>query len=393
MAKIKICFLSHVFIKNKDDATVPFLWDYCQILNSDRFSVDVVAPMDKNLSKHQVIDSVRIWRFKYAPNFLQKLAYRGNMDELVRKSFTNKIVFLSFIFCFFYKSLRVAYKRKVDVIHSHWWFPAGLVGLLISVILRKPLIITCHGTDVYLLGKSKLLKFFAKLVFTRANKIVVVSNYLGQVIMEKSPENSAKIITIPMPLNDVFLKDNKTKNNAIVHAILGVGSLIPKKDFKTFIKAIKILLDQSFDVKAVIVGSGPQKNYLEELVAGLKIGGRIKFVGSVPHSQIYQYYDKSDIFVLPSREEGLGMVIAEAMASKCAVVAAASGGIPELVINEKTGLLFKAGSSSDLAKQLSRLIKNSELSDHLINNARRLVDDNYSKKSLISKIEKLYFNL
>ena len=76
-------------------------------------------------------------------------------------------------------SLRCARDNEFKLVHAHWWFPAGLIGVFISILYDKPLLITCHGSDVKLLDRWIFKQLF-KLVKFRASKIVIVSNYLKQ---------------------------------------------------------------------------------------------------------------------------------------------------------------------------------------------------------------------
>lgn len=164
-----------------------------------------------------------------------------------------------------------------------------------------------------------------------------------------------------------------------------VGRLSFEKGVDILIEAFKGL--RGSDLGLVIVGSGPEEGRLRALAAK---DSRILFLGEKSHKVAMMLIRGSDIFVLPSRMEGLGFVLLEAMAQGVPVIASNTGGIPELIENERTGLLFVSGDSDDLKRALVRLINDQRLASTLSMDAIAKVKRDYSLDSMTQKYIDLY---
>ena len=174
--RAKVLLLTQVYSRHKEDHQASFLGDFCQGLRRRGYTVCVLAPHEKQLSYHEWIDGIEVFRFKYAPEKYERIAYKGHMHELVFHNFLNKMLFLLFSLSFFWNGLKIARKNNIQIIHAHWWIPSGVVGTLIKFLTRKPLVITIHGEDAFLLRKVKWLVPLAKVVLRSANQIIAVSS-------------------------------------------------------------------------------------------------------------------------------------------------------------------------------------------------------------------------
>lgn len=143
--------------------------------------------------------------------------------------------------------------------------------------------------------------------------------------------------------------------------VLSVCRLVPEKGLDLLVEAIAALRAGGDDVRLVLVGGGPLERPLRERVRGLGIEGAVKFVGAIGQDHMADYYAESDIFCLPSFAEGVPVVMMEAMATGRPVVASRITGIPELVEDGVSGLLFTAGNVEQLTAALSRLVSSPAL--------------------------------
>lgn len=128
----------------------------------------------------------------------------------------------------------------------------------------------------------------------------------------------------------------------------------------------------------IIVGSGPQEKYLKQLAADLDIKSFIKFVGSVSHKNLVNYYNACNVFVLPSKTEppdieGFGLVFLEANACSKPVIGTFSGGIPTAVVDGETGILVEENDTEALATGINKLFSKSDLATKMGKNGRRRV--------------------
>src|SRR5574341_999292 len=167
----RVLVLAHVFPRTLDDSMGAFLLHLVDALAQRGTHVDVVAPHAPHLASEETIGSARVHRFQYAPARWERLAYAGTMHEIVARGLATKILFVFFVLAFLWKTLRVVRASSAQIIHAHWWLPGGLVGALVTLLTRAPLVITTHGTDVEMLRRTRLAIPLARFVFARARAI------------------------------------------------------------------------------------------------------------------------------------------------------------------------------------------------------------------------------
>ncbi|MFC2057183.1 glycosyltransferase family 4 protein [Chloroflexota bacterium] len=137
------------------------------------------------------------------------------------------------------------------------------------------------------------------------------------------------------------------------------------KGIDILIRAIPTVIKSIPDLKVCLAGSGPQEDELKSLVRELRVEGHVRFLGVIYGEEKYQYYKACKIVALPSRWEALGKTIVEAMASGKPVVASNVGGIPDVVDDGKTGLLFESENVEDLAVKMIKLLTDDELRERM----------------------------
>lgn len=171
--------------------------------------------------------------------------------------------------------------------------------------------------------------------------------------------------------------------------ILTVGSLIPVKDHATLVEAAaRLLRQQPRPVRFVFVGDGVLRVEIERRIGERGLTDRFLLAGS--SDRVADYYRAADIFVLPSRLEGMSNAILEAMASGLPVVANRVGGNPELVIDGATGLLCRSGVPDDMAAALARLVSDHTLRDAMGERARARVVADFSIEAMVKRYAQFY---
>ena len=242
----------------------------------------------------------------------------------------------------------------VDLIHSHWVYPSGIVGVLAARRRGLPLIVTSHGGDLNLARRVPPLRWASRWVSEHADVCVGVSHAMVSRFQELGvPPERVRFLPLGVEVEDRITPAEPQEKDRTLKVIY-VGSLIPRKSVETLLLAQAELQRRGCHCKAMIVGSGPSENSLRELSATCDLHG-ITFVGEKPHSAIPALMRSADVLVLPSLSEGRGVVILEAMALGLAVVASDIPGPREIVIPERTGLLFEPGNPNALAEALERL--------------------------------------
>ena len=390
----KILLLTHSFVRWEGDFAGAFLLDLAKGLANKGVKVFVLTPHEKRLPSFELMaNSVTVFRFHYATIKYERLAYRGDMHKLVAKSLVNKFIFMLYLGSFFIKTLIIIGKEKVDIIHAHWWVPSGVIAFIVSKLTGRPYIITSHGTDVHILTKAKSFNLLARLVFNNANSITAVSTSIKSILTDKLGIASNKISVFPMPC-DLTTFYPTTVQKAKEKIVLSIGRLIELKGYAYLLDAVHILKKKDVDIKLIIIGEGNEGQRLKEKSRLKKLD--VEFLGFKSKCDLNYYYNLCDVFVLPSitdsngLQEGLGLVLLEAMSCKKPVIGTNSGGIPDIVKDGETGLLVSEKDAQSLANAIERLLMDEKLAIRLANNGYKYVVENFSPPKIADKMLKVY---
>ena len=173
--------------------------------------------------------------------------------------------------------------------------------------------------------------------------------------------------------------------------VLGsVGRLVPIKDQQTLLRAGAALAEGGFDVRVLLVGSGPERKNLERFVTG-SLSGRVCFAGD--SDRIPEMLNAMDAFVLPSLGEGMSNTLLEAMACGLPVLATGVGGNPEIIEDDQQGWLFTPGDVASLTEKLKHLASNPALIHQLGTAARRRATEFFSLDRMLENYRSFYLNL
>jgi glycosyltransferase involved in cell wall biosynthesis len=404
---MRVLLLTQVFPRAADDPFGAFLLHLLSALG-DRVDPCVVAPHAPGLPLQETIAGVPVRRFTYAPEANETLAYTGVMHEQVRAGTRAKIVFASFMTAYVNAAVAAAREHRADVIHAHWWVPGGLAGAAASRLVGIPLIVTTHGTDVEQLRRSRWARPLAQLAFRRAFAVTAGSTYLRDQLLGLGAVPPARVSVIPMPVNPLFesgpldaardelppvdlggLPPDDRRPSTPLH-ILGVSRLTAQKRLDTLIDALGILRSRGIDAHLRIAGDGDRRPSLEQQAHALGLAPSVEFLGLRPQVELVSLYRECDIFVLPSVDEGLGLVLAEALLCGAPLVAARSGGIPDIVRDGETGLLFPPGDPAALAAALERLARDPTLARELAARGRVHVLEHFTSARIAESFLSLY---
>jgi glycosyltransferase involved in cell wall biosynthesis len=389
----KVLVLAQSFIRKKEDVISAHLFVLTQRILSLDYDLEVLAPHDDGLRLYERIENIPIHRFRYGLKRHERLAYRGNMHQLVKRSLTNKLILAFFLFFFFWKALKLARRPEIKLIHAHWWIPSGLVGALVSSYVRKPLLITTHGTDIMILKTSFILRILASFVFDRASHITVVSCFLKETLRSILKIPSGKISVLPMPVNPNIFALTRGKKTKKRKTILCVALYTKQKRLDTLIDALTLLKQNGLDFKAILIGEGDEKDSLKKMVENRSLSEEINLLPLMTQQELSLYYRESDVVVLPSENEGFGLVLVEAQLCQTPVIGADSGGIPDIIQHEKTGLLFSPGDAQALAESIKRILTDAELTRKLTLNAYQEAHTRFSSENIAKGFLQIYDSL
>lgn len=288
--------------------------------------------------------------------------------------------------------LKIVKKKKMNfsLIHAHF-LDHGYIGSKIKKISNKPLILTVHGHDAYSTPFKDEWKAVARYVFNEADKIITVCEFNANKLKSFGVDVK-KITIIPngydeniffhIPQEKARVKLGLPHNKTI---LLTVASLVPAKGYSYLIDAMSIIKKKRMDILLIILGAGPLLDSLEKKVQSLGLTNQILFIGAKNHNDVPIWMNASDLFVLPSIEEGFPTVIPEAMACGIPVIGTKVGGIPEILSNRNLGKLVNPADHIDLAESILSLIEEKRDSQTIINYARK-----YSWNIISKEILKVY---
>ncbi|MEQ8925434.1 MAG: glycosyltransferase family 4 protein [Fulvivirga sp.] len=242
-------------------------------------------------------------------------------------------------------------------------------------------------------GSSLLTRW--KYTFKGIKKILCVSDAIRDIMLEYLGKKYAdKCITVH---SGVDLKKFKASDELDLRKqykiddstfIIGnTSALADHKDYFTFIDTAYLIIQSGFKCKFFILGDGPLEAEIKKYCYSQGIGDHVSFTGFVTNP--IEYLRNFDLFLITSKTEGLGTSIIDAFANAIPVVATNAGGIPELVINEQTGLLCAVKDSNHLSEAVLRLASDNELKQRLITNAKAHIK-NFSKEETAKKTLKVY---
>ncbi|MEA3349561.1 MAG: glycosyltransferase family 4 protein [Chloroflexota bacterium] len=325
--------------------------------------VTVLTCRFRNLPHEEIWRGVRLMRI---PSLRRSESSSGAWEQL------------HFMISAAWASLRLARRWKPDAVIAYFGVPCGPAAWLLRKVFGIPYIVSLRGGDVpgfrpydFALY-HRLLSPIIHLVWRGAAAVVANSDGLKTLAEDFAP--SLNIHIIP---NGVDIEEYAPVDRAWSPAqLLFTGRLVYQKGLDVLLEALSNLDSLAWDL--TIVGDGPQQNELEKQAQSLNLQDRISFVGWKHRQALNHYYQRANLFVLPSRHEGMPNALLEAMSSGLPAIASDIAGNEELVIDGKNGLLVPPDDVQALQDALHQLITQENLRREMGTAARQHIAASYS---------------
>lgn len=294
-----------------------------------------------------VIATVWSWAV-HLPMFLEFAghAFAEREASLLRRL---KTLLHTFLGLYYAELLR---PERIDHIHVHHGYFSSWIAMVAARALGVPFSMTLHGSDV-LLHPAFLATKLRECAFC-----FTVSEFNRCHILRKFPEIDAtkvRVQRLGVEVPAAALSSDKATGRLPV--LLAIGRLHAVKNHIFLLQACYLLRECGVRFRCLIVGEGPQRPRLTQLIRRLGISDVVSLVGHVPHHNIGAYYELADLVVLTSHSEGIPLVLMEAMARGKVVLAPAITGIPELVTDGETGFLFRPGQLEEFIWRVQQILR------------------------------------
>lgn len=400
----KVLVIGSVYPRFPEDSEVPWLRASIAHLKSAGIQVQVLAPTYKGLKSH-VIDGVKVNRFRYAPRDWEMLTHEEGAPSKMASKPWLQLLAIPYIISGFFRCIGLCRKFKPDVIHAHWPFPHAYIALGAAKLFRIPLVLNFHGAELLLIRKKKWVRPLLKFAIGQAQAIFANSSFTAGKI--KAIRN-VKVEWSPYGTT-LGRDESGADESRAVHPVRGkfkilfVGRHIERKGICYLIEAAKYLPKDQFEIR--IVGGGDLTEELKKQAAAIRPLGElgeldaekiaepcdIVFTGKLSPEDLEAEYRNANVFTLPAivdskgDTEGLGVVLIEAMELNLPIVASNVGGIPDVVVDGKSGILVPEKDPRALAEAFKRLAADPGLVQQLVAGARQRIAECFTWDGIVQR--------
>jgi N-acetyl-alpha-D-glucosaminyl L-malate synthase BshA len=301
---------------------------------------------------------------------------------------------------------KVIKNYEIDLVHAHFAYPEGFVGLLARKETKKPLVVTVHGNDIlveshshYGIRLSRRFDAIVRWVLNDADLVIAASNATFNEVC-KIIKKTDKVHLVPNGVDTEKFCPNL--NCTCIKKKLGVEGLkviFTLRNHRTcygieyLIRATPLVIKERGDVVFVIGGDGPLRSFHERLAVKLGVKEKVIFVGELTLDQKLHYFAMSDMVVVPSLQEAFGLVVSEAMACGKPVIGSRVGGIPDQIIDGFNGFLVQPRNPTEIAEKILWLIDHSSEAEFMGMRGREIAVKKFNIERRIDHILLLYQKL
>ena len=237
-----------------------------------------------------------------------------------------------------------------------------------------------------------LCLYWEKLIFEKSKKVLVLSQYTAERISERYKLDESKVEVVPYPIDTDLFCPAISQEASEQYLLLAGRINDPRKNLLMLLEAFSLVVRDFRGVKLRLVGDKPDTKILRR-ISYLQIGDAVLFYDAIPHHKMVPFYQQAALFVLPSFQEGLGIVTLEALACGIPVVSTRCGGPEDVIEDGVNGLLVENNNASKFAEAILKLLRDEELRKRMGKKARETIVNKYSMAKLAPKFLDLFKEL
>lgn len=361
--------------------------------------VVLTARLEKPLSRYEVVDGVAVYRLGWGIPRLDKIALPLLSFLAARRIISQ------------YSDRKSAAEDRLrSSVHTHpvlWsmMLSYGAIGALFVKLwcpaARLVLTLQEGDTEHHIQRRLRLIGPLRGLLFRRVDIVTAISCYLAE--FARTLGYYGRLVIVPNGVDtQAFNPEHALIDRNVVRKSLGmsaetrvvitVSRLAEKNGVEDLIQAIKILARvwPPERLNAIIIGDGPLRARIEELVERLELIDYVHVLGSIPNEQLVSYLAIADVFVRPSYSEGLGISFLEAMAAGVPIVGTPVGGIPDFLTDRQTGVFCRPGDAQSIADAVTHILEDDALRARLIETAYHTIKTRYEWDIVIEKMAQAF---
>ena len=388
---MRVLHITTAFPREPGDVITPWLVELLKRLRAAGVDCEVLTSAYKG-SPDQTLEGIPVHRFRYFARRWENLTHEETAPDRMRKSLLYKLLPFFFVGAGMFAAWRLARRGRYDIIHVHWPLPLAALGWAASRARRAPTITLFYGVELrWVASGMRALRGFLRWAIRRSDAVVAISSYTAKEVTALEPRE-VEVIPYTFELAAPGLRRPRHDGR---FEILFVGRLVERKGVVNLVDALA-RLPRELDARLVVIGDGPESDRIRRRAVERGVGDRVDLRGRQSDEALREAYAAADAFVLPAivdargDTEGLGVVLLEAMNFGVPVVASASGGIVDIVIDDETGLLVPPGDVAALALALERLGRDRELATRLGARGQRFVAERFSWSAIVARWISLY---
>ncbi|WLR56568.1 N-acetyl-alpha-D-glucosaminyl L-malate synthase BshA [Mesobacillus subterraneus] len=296
------------------------------------------------------------------------------------------------------KIAEVAVLENLDVLHVHYAIPHAVCAILARQMSGRDLkiVTTLHGTDITVLGYDPSLTDAIRFGIEKSDYVTAVSNSLIQQTHDLIKPNKE----IGCVYNFIDTRINKRTDSSELRnefgilpeekVVIHVSNFRPVKRVQDVIKTFAGIAEK-MPAKLLLVGDGPEMKIVCNLASELGIRDKVLLLGK--QERVEELYSLSDLMLLLSEKESFGLVALEAMACGVPCIGTNVGGIPEVIVDGKTGYICELGHIEEITEKAIELLSNPEIHKQFAENSIERAEKSFSAEQIVSEYESIYYNL